>query len=240
MFKLAHHQKIATILRSLNGPYFDSIGAYFGGGTQLALQYDEYRWSKDIDFICPIGEGYKTLRSDISSTGYDALFSKREGLNFPREIRTDQYGVRFLVVIDDTPIKFEIVAEGRIQLGKPKHLSWCGIPSLNFDDACAEKLLANADRWNDSAIEARDLIDLSVLRLQNGISPEAWYKANNAYDVETPLGKALKNFQADANFRLKCFTALNVKSPSCIIDGIDLLAKDHALSPTIRRVSEEP
>ena len=53
------------------------------------------------------------------SLGYDALFQSQEGIQLPREIKADQYGVRFPVVVDDTVIKFEIIAEARIDLDAP-------------------------------------------------------------------------------------------------------------------------
>ena len=238
MFKLEHHQKIHTVLEALNSDFFKSIGAYFGGGTQLALQYGEYRWSKDIDFICPVGAGYKALRDALSERSYSVLFSHTEALKFPRDIRADQYGVRFPVEIDHTITKFEIVAEGRISLGKPTFLEWCSVPCLNFDDDCTEKLLANTDHWNDASIEARDLIDLAILRLQGRISTSAFDKANSAYDVEGSLRKSLEYFQSNSDLRTRYFNALNLKSPPLIIDGIDLLAADYSM-PSTQRLNNE-
>ena len=219
---------------AFDADFFAEIGAYFGGGTQLALQFNEFRWSKDVDFICPMGPGYKTLRKEVGSQGYDALFRKRDELSFPRDIKADQYGIRFALVIEDTLIKFEIIAEGRISLGKPAHHSWCPVPCLNFDDACSEKLLSNADRWADESIESRDLIDLAVLRQQGEISASAFNKANDAYDVSSPLLKALEKFQASPEYRSRCFKSLQIDDPVYIIDGIDLLASDHNLDATKR------
>ena len=187
MFEQEHHQKILSILNNLDSDFFREVGAYFGGGTQLALQYGEYRWSKDVDFICPVGAGYKLLRRAVSEDGYKALFSSFEGLEFPRDIKADQYGIRFAVIVAETPIKFEIVAEGRVVLGDPLELDWCPVPCLNFDDTCTEKQLSNADRWADESIESRDLIDLAILRLRGEISADAYDKANDAYEVETAL-----------------------------------------------------
>ena len=239
MFDLEHHQKILIILNSLNSDFFRDIGAYFGGGTQLALQYGEYRWSKDIDFICPIGPGYRTLRKAVGDHGYDALFSNSDGLEFPRDIKADQYGVRFAAVIDETPIKFEIVAEARVELGDPQELDWCPVPCLSFEDACTEKLLSNADRWADVAIESRDLIDLAILRLQGEISVQAYEKANDAYDVEAALGRSIRKFQEHPKYRDRCFSALQVSERSNVIDGLDLLASDHGYPLTARTDDEE-
>jgi len=74
MFKLDHHQKVITILKALRSDFFIEISAYFGGGTLLTLSYGEYRWSEDIDFICPVGDGYRMLRSEIFDKNYKAIF----------------------------------------------------------------------------------------------------------------------------------------------------------------------
>jgi len=56
------------------------------------------------------------------------------------------------------------------------------------------KLLANADRWIDSSVESRDLIDLAVQRLKSPLPQEAIDKAEAAYDVVESLKKAILNF----------------------------------------------
>jgi len=50
-FRLDHHNKILTILECLDSEVLRKGSAYFGGGTLLALDFEEYRWSKDVDFI---------------------------------------------------------------------------------------------------------------------------------------------------------------------------------------------
>lgn len=40
----------------------------------LALNYGEYRLSKDIDFLCAYGADFSRLRRAIYDRGYDALF----------------------------------------------------------------------------------------------------------------------------------------------------------------------
>ncbi len=166
------------------------------------------------------------------------LFKKTTGLEFPRDIKADQYGIRFLVVADDTPIKFEIVCEARIDLGSPEQPDWLNIPCLSTIDRYAEKLLANADRWNDSSIESRDLIDLAVLRLNEGPSEQAIAKAEDAYPVLVPLENALKKFQGSDDYRRKCFNALEVRNKALVLDGIDLLASDQEL-PVTQRLRDE-
>ena len=230
MFKLEHHQKILKVLNALDASFFEKIGANFGGGTLLTLLYGEYRWSKDIDFICPIGDGYRELRRTINESDYGALFKNTEGLEFPRHIKADQYGVRMGVKVDNTMIKFEIIAEGRIELGEPAYYDWCPVPCLNFEDSCMEKLLANADRWADTATESRDLIDLAMLRLHDDIPKAVYEKAEAAYPVIKPLLKAIDKFQEDDDYRERCLLSLEVSKRDEVQMGLTLLAEDNKSS----------
>ncbi len=240
MFNREHHQKILHILNALDPAIFHETGAYFGGGTFITLLYGEYRWSKDVDFICPVGPGYRRLREIVfeNSLNPSVLFSSHASLEFPRELTANQYGIRFLLVCNGTPIKFEIVAESRIQLEAPDSPEWLRVPCLSSIDRYAEKLLANADRWLDTSIASRDLIDLAVLRLNNEQSGKAIEKAENAYPVLDPLRKSLEKFQGSEKYRDKCFSALEITNRSLIIDGVDLLAVDLGLPETERAHNE--
>lgn len=240
MFKLDHHNYVLTILDSLRSDFFNDISAYFGGGTLLTLLYGEYRLSKDIDFICPIGDGYRLLRSEIYDKNYSALFKNFSGITLPREIKADQYGVRFAVKVNDSPIKFEIVAEARISLQTAEYHTWSDVPCLSFEDSCAEKLLANSDRWADRSSESKDLIDLSMLRLQSEIPENSIKKAEAAYPVMKPLEKAIRFFQSEPVYRAKCFSSLQVQQRVRVIDGLDLLAADFDISSTKRNDDECP
>jgi hypothetical protein len=48
-FDHLHHQMILRVLNALDPHLLERTRSYFGGGTLIALQHDEYRWSKDID-----------------------------------------------------------------------------------------------------------------------------------------------------------------------------------------------
>ncbi len=238
MFERELHQKFLNVLNQLKANFLLECGAYFGGGTLVSLNHGEYRLSKDIDFLCSTGTGYRLLRQKIAENQYNALFKTQNNLDLPGEIKADQYGVRFAIIVDETLIKFEIIMEGRIELGEPDYPSWSPVPCLNEIDSFAEKLLANSDRWNDSSVESRDLIDLSVQRLKSPIPREAIEKAETAYPVIEPLKKAISFFQNNPNYRDKCFTALRIVEPSKIIDGIDLMAADLCLEKTARTFRE--
>jgi len=230
MFGLTYHQKILTILNCLRSDFFMEISAYFGGGTILTLLYDEYRLSKDIDFICPIGNGYRKLRAEIYDKGFQAMFQDTPDVRAASEIRADQYGIRFAVEVEDMRIKFEIIAESRITPDPPVFYDWTSVPCLNFTDCCAEKLLSNADRWADTAVLSRDLIDLSVLRLQAEIPQTSIDKAEAAYPVIKPLKKAIKFFQTRPEYRNRCFSTLMVRNTRAVLKGIALLASDFGIS----------
>lgn len=238
MFERDFHQKIYTVLSHLDAPFLANCRAYFGGGTLVSLRHGEYRLSQDIDFMCPIGLGYRHLRQGIIDEGYKAIFRRFDQILLPREIQANQYGIRFPVIVDKTQIKFEIVVEGYIQFGSPDYPSWLPVACLNNTDSFAEKLLANADRWVDRRKDSRDIIDLSMQRLASPIPSEAIAKAENAYPVIEPLNRAIQNFQQKPEYRAECFKRLMVKEPREIIDGLDLLASDFGNEATIRSFSE--
>jgi len=232
------HQKILVVLNHLNADFLQACGAYFGGGTLLALMFDEYRISQDIDFLCSSAIGYRQLRRAIFDRGYEALFLRRDQVYLPREIQTNQSGVRFPVVIDGYSINVEIVAAGRIELEQPETFDGLPVACLNSIDRVAEKLLANSDRWLDQSTASRDLIDLAVLRLQAPFPEQAIAKAEAAYPVIEPLQRSIVRFQANPDDRQHCYQLLQVRSPRQVSDGLDHLALDFSL-PLTPRISQE-
>lgn len=238
-FQLEQHKQILQILSRLNAGFLKDCGAYFGGGTFLSLKYDEYRLSKDIDFLCSAGQGYRAIREQLFDRGYDAIFISFDGIELPREIQANQYGVRFPVVVGGVSIKFEIVMEGRITLDPPQEYDWLPVACLSDADCFAEKLMASSDRWLDASVASRDLIDLAILRQTGEIPQRARAKAENVYPVIEPLKRAIVNFQTQPNYRERCYQSLMVKSRVKIIDGIDLLAADFHLPVTERMFTEQ-
>jgi hypothetical protein len=241
-FRLAHHNKILTILKSLNADVLRKSSAYFGGGTLIALDFEEYRWSKDIDFICPVAsQGYKHLRNVVFDGGFQALFQDLSQIQIGRGT-ANQYGIRMIATVDDVPIKVEIIAEARFELEPPRYPEWSPVACLSLGDCFTSKLLANADRFMDDGVESRDLIDLAVLRLQTPIPQAALDKAENAYEVLRPLERAVQRFQARPGHREECFAGLQIvvqPQISKIMDGIDLLAGDLGLPTTLRTFNEQ-
>jgi hypothetical protein len=226
MFHLEHHNKILKILNAFNPEVLKQASAHFAGGTLLALEYDEYRLSKDINFLIPYGsENYRYLRRLLYDEGIAALFQSLTDIQLG-ESTINQYGIRFPVTVNETNIKVEIVVNGGFPLDPPVYLNWAhNIPSLSISDRFTSKLMANADRWNDASTQSRDLIDLAILRVNNEIPLRAIAKAEETYEVKKPLVKAIDNFIEKEEYRDKCFQQLNVldnKIP-VIMNGINLL-----------------
>ena len=179
MFKRAHHQRVARILDALNAQLLTEAGCYFGGGTAIVLLLNEYRESVDMDLLCASHEGYRTLRNAVNENSLGPLLT--QAMPLARAVRADRYGIRTFLMVDDVPIKFEIVREDRIPLQAQTHP---GIPILTLSqvDMFAEKLLANTDRWADRSTTSRDIIDLAMMVHHWGpIPPSAWLKVEDAY-----------------------------------------------------------
>lgn len=234
-FQIGHHQRIYRVLENFNHEFLSTCRAYFGGGTLLALDMGEYRTSNDIDFICPLGAGYRQLRNTVSDRSPRILLQPNSLLEIDR-FTADQYGMRMAIIVDGVPIKTEIIAEARFELEQPRQPSWSPVACLSITDCFTSKLLANADRYLDTSIHACDLIDLAFLRNNYVLPALAIEKAEAAYRVISPLQSALVRFQADAH----CYENLTISESfrAQLIDGIDLLAIDLDLPKTQRTMSE--
>ncbi len=238
IFEHLWHNKVLAILQSVRAEFFSSCQTYFGGGTLLALDYGEYRLSRDIDFLCPNGSDYSRLRRAIYEQGYSAIFAEVTAFTLIQEPRTDQYGVRFPILINGQTIKFEIISEGRISFESPSFPEWSPVACLSVSDRIAEKLLANSDRWADASTDAKDLIDLAILKILTPFPHSAIEKAEAAYPAIAPLQRAIQNFQNQPEYRLRCYERLNIKYPPQVINGLDLFALEFNLDPTERKFKE--
>jgi Nucleotidyl transferase AbiEii toxin, Type IV TA system len=239
-FKYPLHNQILRILQAIDHDFLLSCETYFGGGTMLVLAYGEYRLSRDIDFLCPYGEPFSRLRRSVYDRGYEAIFraDRDSGIQFPREIRPDRDAIRFPIQIDETLIKFEIVAEGRIGLNPPSQPSWSPVACLDLVDQVTEKLMANGDRWADASTNARDLIDLARLKLVTDFPAAAIVKAEAVYQCVEPLKRAIVNFQAKPDYRSRCYEMLQIESPKQVVDGLDQLAAMFSLALPDRQNQE--
>ena len=218
MFEREHHRRVASILEALNAESLAANECLFGGGTAMALRYGEYRESVDIDFLVSNKGGYRQLRQLLTGqSGIQAITRPGMALNQVREMRADQYGVRTMLRVDDTQIKFEIVLEGRIALDPPTvDDRICGVATLTPLDMVASKLLANSDRWRDDAVLSRDLIDLAMMAPPKKSLRLAIDKAKAAYGdcIETDLAKAIQDLRERPHRLDHCMQAMHMTTVS--------------------------
>ena len=167
MFERSHHKCIEQVLDALDSNLLLKHRCLFGGGTAIALTHNEHRESMDIDFVCSSVDGYREIRSLVNTAGIGSLM--KGAIAVLREPKIDQYGIRCVLQVAGSPIKFEIVFEGRVQLADPlPEDKVCGVWALAKQDKVATKLMANSDRWADSSVMCRDIIDLAVLADPDG------------------------------------------------------------------------
>lgn len=231
MFRRRQHRTVLSLLEAFRTDALARCKFLFGGGTRIVLELEEYRVSRDVDFLCSDAKGYSELRFEASSHRYPGLFSPSgmSRLCFPREMRIDQYGIRFPVEYSGELIRVELIREARIDLDAGIRPAWSPIDCLSLADCYAEKLLANSDRWADRQVQSRDLIDLSALRMRVGPVPDAaWKKAEDSYKsaCRTDLRKALKTFLEDPLHQEHCFESLQIENPASLLEGASLLLRE--------------
>jgi len=222
-FERPHHQLVIAVLNALNSQFLSESMCYFGGGTRIVLELDEYRESLDIDLLCADKSGYRALRSTISHNSLGAICSGN--LQLMREVRADMYGIRTFFELDEQPVKFEIIFEGRIPLEGESNQD-LPLESLSHVSCFAEKFLANADRGRDTSTNARDLIDLAFMAAHwsKDDLTEGWFRAEEAYGavVHTELLFTLDEF-AKSKFRKSCIQNLAATNPRKLDRGLKIL-----------------
>ena len=210
MYKRLHHQKVAKVLNSLNAEFLSDAKCFFSDGTVLALTMGEYRESVDIDFLCADVVGYSKLRSSVFNNSLGDIF--KEKIDLMREVRSDRDGIRAVLRVDNSPIKFEILREARIDL-TGEVMPDIPVLCLSKSDLFSEKLLANADRWNHRSEMNRDLSDLIMMEKNWGAIPQsAISKAINAYgdSVEGCFKKSVNMLNSDRIYFNECVLTMGI------------------------------
>jgi len=218
LFRRLHHQRIARVLESLDADLLAQHGCWFGGGTAIALAHDEYRESVDIDFLVSDAAGYRAVRGIVRETGLAGL--ARKNLETARPPTSDAYGIRTSLLVDGTAIKFEIIHEGRISLDRPgPDQTICGVRTLTSADQVASKLLANDDRWADSSVFHRDLIDLAMMRPHGPTLEAGFAKAVDAYGptVRSSLNNVVAHLRERPQRLDESMRALGMEMPRAIL-----------------------
>ena len=216
---------VLAALRALDADFLARAECFFGGGTRIVLGLDEYRESADVDFLCASRDGYRALRSAVSDTSLGGI--AKASLKLARDVIADRYGIRTFLDIGGEKLKLEIILEGRIGLagGTADGLP---VPALDAASCCAEKFLANADRWGDESALGRDVIDLAFMVVGWGKNPlraglatatEAYGKAVAA-DAKRAATKMLER----ADWRRRCVAALSLSDTRTLLSGLRLVA----------------
>jgi hypothetical protein len=222
-FNLHGHQLVFQLLEALNGDFLSSVDCFFGGGTRIVLELSEYRESMDVDFLCSSRDGYRRLRNTITQQSLGELVTGDVPLM--REVRADMYGIRTYFELDNQPIKFEIIFEGRISL-TGKAIDKLPVMVLEPVSCFAEKFLANTDRGRDVSTRSRDLIDLAFMAAS--WQPESlrtgFDQAESAYgeSVRRELEHTLNMF-GNSKYRTNCVRELSVTDTRRLNKGIDLI-----------------
>lgn len=222
MFERPHHRRIARVLGALDGPLLRQNHCLFGGGTAIALRYGEYRESVDLDFVVSAVERYRALRQLLTGPTGIAAITREDApaLQQVREVRADQYGIRTMLRVDDQPIKFEIILEGRIELADPaRGDEVCGIATLTPLDLATTKLLANSDRWADDGVFNRDLIDLAMMKPPLPLLRKAVAKAEGAYGgaILRDMDRALDRLRNRQGWLERCMQVMAIDLPKAVV-----------------------
>lgn len=222
MFARPHHQRVHEVLLALDAALLREHECYFGGGTAIVLQRDEYRESVDLDFMVSDVTRYRALRRVLQDRDTLARFFGlgRGPLAALPEVRADQYGIRSALPLKTGSIKFEIVFEARLIFDSPgPEDQIVGIATLTQVDLVASKLLANVDRWADDGVMSRDILDLAMLQP----TPKTWsaavQKAEDAYGaaVLQSLKKARARLLDDPQRLARCIEVLQVSTPQALL-----------------------
>lgn len=219
------HRTVLKALRTLDAGFLARAECFFGGGTRIVLALDEYRESADVDFLCANREGYRALRSAVSDASLGRIGGPR--LKLAREVTADRYGIRTFLDVDGEKLKFEIILEGRIGLtgGTADGLP---VPALDPASCCAEKFLANADRWGDESVLGRDAIDLAFMAARWGREPlrAGAATATEAYGkvVASDAKRAATKMLERADWRRRCVAALSVSDTRTLLAGLRVIA----------------
>jgi hypothetical protein len=235
-FARPRHGTVAAALAALDPAFLGACRCWFGGGTRIVLELDEYRESEDIDLLCSSLAGYRALRSTISDHSLGRIAARP--LLLAREVRADRYGIRTVLEVDKAKLRLEIVLEGRIALAGGGDIG-LGVPCLSRADCFAEKLLANADRWHDDAVLSRDIIDLSFMieRWDAAEAAAGAALARRAYGdlVDRAVREAAQRLLDVEAQRKRCIAALRVVDVKMLLAGLRKLGRRGALGAPTRK-----
>jgi hypothetical protein len=225
-FARARHRRVVRALAAFDRKTLAAAGCYFGGGTRIVLELDEYRESADLDFLCAEPSRYRTLRSAVSDASLGPILAKP--LRLARDVRADRYGIRTFLEVDGQPLKLEIILEARVPLVGTR-VDAIPVDCLDRASCFAEKFLANADRWNDESVASRDLVDLAFM-MANWPPAEvgrglATAVAAYGAAATTSLDRAIDKMRKDKRYARACLRTLLVDDVATFEKGLQRLAR---------------
>lgn len=165
-FSIKHHQIIESALKNFNADFFCKNNIFFGGGTRIALELNEFRTSIDIDFLCPNKESYKAVRTEVTNISLGQLVLQQ--FEYPREISFSRDAVRTFILIDGSRIKLEFVCFDNYNLTAVSDGQF-PVPYIDRLSCFYTKLLANADRCLDPPY--KDIFDILAMSDKWGAIP---------------------------------------------------------------------
>lgn len=178
-YKVKHHQLIRSVLNNFNADFFFANNIFFGGGTRIALEINEYRESIDVDFLCPDRASYRAVREEVNSASLGKLV--KTDFTYAREITFDRDGVRTFIYADGVPIKLEIVSFDNYDLQADSRALF-PVPCIDRETCFYTKLLANSDRCLSG--QRKDIFDLlAMYDAWDGLPETSLRKAQNHYGM---------------------------------------------------------
>lgn len=219
-----HHRKILHILQFIDKEFLIENHIYFAGGTLISLLNNEFRVSTDIDFITSSDEGYRAIRFLLNKDGnLDNLFKKQ--LLIDNNIRKDQYAIRAKVIVEGTPIKFEILKDKTINIDD-YNLNFNGVPCCTEETLIKLKIVANADRAGIVSQQGKDIIDLAMLsysqkKLDNQIKNEL-LKIISQEEILKSFLKSYKDITKNGNNYFNNL-GISIENQRKIKEGLNIL-----------------
>jgi len=199
-YLIEHHQIVESALENFNADFFCANNIFFGGGTRIALELDEFRESIDIDFLCPNRDSYRAVREQVTNLSLGKLVKK--DFTYIRDIRADRDAVRTVIEHKNTRIKLEFVSFDNYDLTSCYDVNKFPVPFLDKNSCFYTKLLANADR---KLVEPyKDVFDIVAMYKAWGSIPEQAIKsAEKHYGKKVIIPDLIESLEALINDSIK-------------------------------------
>jgi hypothetical protein len=223
MLNAQYHRCLRALIDSLNAPFLAANDCFLSGATPIVLSLGEYRLADGLSLTCFTQDGYRHVREAVSQASLGPIFGQTIELAGP--VRADRFGVRAYVMVESTPIHFELLKEGRF--GRANLAGSLGaVPTLSRSDLFVERLLANADQYGSSTTINVPVVDLAMMVADWGAIPEeAWERAQRAYGPSvTQAYAAAVMMLRDADKRSRCVRDTSLE-PAAVRTLLEVLPK---------------